>query len=99
MTKYISLKVNDVDIKLDYFVQAFVDHTVRGMLESLEDTESVRELDLTLEGDTIGIQLNSKHISTNNFVNKIMKSTLSGMVAPLKGVSSEVRSMRVQIKQ
>jgi hypothetical protein len=99
MTKFISLRVNDIDIKLDYFVQAFVDHTISGMLESLEDTEPIQELDLTLEGDTINIQLNSKHVSTNTFVNKIMKSTLSGMVAPLKGVTSEVRNLRVQIKE
>lgn len=99
MTKKISLQVNGAPINLDYFVQSFVDHTVRGMIESLENTEAIKRLNLTVEGDNVDIQLNGKPISANRFVSKIMKSTISGMVAPLKGVNGPLSSAKIEMEE
>jgi len=99
MTKKISLQVNGAAINLDYFVQSFLSHTVRGMLESLENTEPVMRLNLTVEGDNVEIQLNDKPVSANRFVSKIMKSTISGMVAPLKGVNGPLVSARIEMDE
>lgn len=87
MADRVYLQVNGVDIKFERFVGSFVENTVCGMLASLDDTEPVKDLELTLKGDDIRIVLNGKAVEINRFVCKIMKSTLYGMVVPLKGVN------------
>jgi hypothetical protein len=87
VTKKITLTVNGGPIALDYFVEAFIDHTVRGMIESLEGTEPIRELRLSINEDKVDVQLNGKPVATNRFASKIIKSTVWGMISPLKGVS------------
>ena len=96
MTKKIGLQVNGAPISLDYFVQAFIDHTVSGMLESLENTEPIAHLNLSIDGDKVDIMLNGKPVSANKFVGRIMKSTIFGMVSPLKGVS-QISNVRIEI--
>lgn len=97
MTRQMSLTVNDNPIQLDYFVSAFIDHTAAGMIESLENTEAIRSLDLTIDADIVTVVLNNKPLEINKFVMKIMKSTVSGMVAPLKGVSQPVNKVALGI--
>lgn len=97
MTKQISLTVNDNPIQLDYFVAAFVDHTSGGMIESLENTEAIKTLNLTIDGDMVTMVLNDKPVEINKFVMKIVKSTTSGMVAPLKGVTLPVKKLALSI--
>jgi len=99
MTKKISMEVNGASIKLDYFVESFVHHTVSGMIESLENTEPIKKLALTVDQDKADIQLNGKTVSSNKFVNMIMKTTVFGMVAPLKGVSTPVKEVKIGIEQ
>lgn len=86
MTRQVSLRVNDAPVSLDYFVQSFLDHTVSGMLETLEGTKPVKSLELTIEGDKLTINLNKSIIPVNPFVTKIVRSTILGMVSSLKGV-------------
>lgn len=96
MTREMSLQVNDAPVPLDYFVQAFIDHTTSGMLEALEGTGPVKELDLTIDGSAVKINLNGKPVPTNAFASKIIRSTLVGMVSPLKGVS-EVKKLKLHV--
>ncbi len=87
MTKQISLTVNDAPISLDYFVQGFIDHTLSGMLASLEGTGEIKSLDLSIdEAGNVTIDLNGASVPINYFVNEIVKSTVTGMLSPLKGV-------------
>ena len=99
MTKKVGLQVNGNPITLDYFVQSFVDHTVRGMIESLEDTEPIQHLEMTFEDGKVEIHLNGKPVSANLFVGKIFTSTVSGMVAPLKGVTAALKTARIEIEE
>ena len=99
MTKKVALQVNGAPISLDYFVQSFVDHTVRGMLESLENTEPIRHLRLTIGDEKVDIQLNGKAVSANVFVSKIMRSTIAGMIAPLKGVNGPLKTAAIEIEE
>ena len=87
MAGRICLQVNGIDINFERFVDSFIEHTVCGMLASLDGTGPVKDLDLTLDGDDIHILLNGKAVVINRFVQKIMKSTLFGMTAPIKGVN------------
>ena len=87
MTIILNLTVNDVPIKTDYFVAGFIDHTVSGMIEALEGTGKIKDLNLMIDGDTVTINLNGAHVPTNAFTSKIIKGTTIGMVSTLKGVT------------
>ena len=83
MTVILNLTVNDVPIKTDYFVVGFIDHTVSGMVEALEGTCKIKNLNITIDGDSVTINLNGAHVPTNAFASKIIKATTTGMVSTL----------------
>jgi hypothetical protein len=96
MTREVSLLVNDQPITLDYFVQGFIDHTVSGMLASLEGVGTIQRVEVSIEGDKVTVNLNGAHLPTNPFVSKIIRNTTVGMVSSLKG-ASKVGSLKVII--
>ena len=99
MSKQVSLSVNDKPIDLDYFVHSFIDHTVGGMLASLEGTGEIESLDLAIdEAGQVTVNLNNTAVKINVFVNEIIKSTVTGMLSPLKGVS-EVNKVNISIRR
>ena len=87
MTVKLSLIVNDALIETDYFVEEFIDHIVSGMIEALEDTSEIKDLDLAIEGDNVTINLNGAVVPLNTFASKIVRSTIIGTVSTLKGVN------------
>ena len=87
MTIILNLTVNDVPIKTDYFVAGFIDHTVSGMIEALEGTGKIKNLNLSIDEDRVTIYLNGAPIPINAFTSKIIKGTTIGMVSTLKGVN------------
>jgi len=85
MTRKLSLTVNDVPIKLDYFVQGYLDHVTGGIIGSLKDTGDIGKLELALDNKgQVTINLNGCDVPLNYFANDIVKSTILGMVAPLR---------------
>ena len=82
----LKLTVNDVPIKTDHFVADFVEHTISGMIESLEGAGKADNLTLTIDGDSVQINLKGVDLPINDFAGRIIKSTVLGMLAPLKGV-------------
>ena len=92
------LTVNDIPIKTDHFVAGFVEHTISGMIESLEGADKIKDLTLAIDGDNVAIELNGKKLQTNIFASRIIKSTVAGMLASLKGVSN-VNKAAVIIKK
>ena len=99
MTVQLNLNVNDMPIKTDYFVEAFVDHTVSGMIEALEGTGPVKDLEMSIEGNSVSIKLNGSDVPINAFVIKIIRSTMNGMVSVLKGVNGNVKTLKLNIKK
>jgi len=87
MTVQISLNVNDNPVQMDYFVAGFVDHILSGIIEALEDTTEIKDLDLSIDDDKVTIKLNGALVPINDFVNTIIKGTITGMVSTLKGVN------------
>ena len=98
MTRQVILLVNNLPIDLDYFVQGFMDHTIAGMLESLEGTGKPQSADITLEGNRTTVIVNEAVIPTNPFVSKIIKNTIVGMVSSLKGVG-KIDKVSINIKR
>jgi hypothetical protein len=99
MTVQLSLNVNDTPIKTDYFVEGFIDHTVSGMVEALEGTGPVRDLEMSISGKSVAIKLNGSDVPINEFVVKIIRSTMNGLVSVLKGVSGEVKTLKLTINK
>jgi hypothetical protein len=99
MTVQLNLNVDDTPIKTDYFVEGFIDHTVSGMIEALEGTGQIKDLEMSIEGNSVAIKLNGSDVPINAFVIKIIKSTMNGMVSVLKGVSGNIRTLKLTIKK
>jgi len=97
MARQVSLSVNDVPIKLDYFVQEYIGHVSDAILASLRDTEAIGSLELSIgnEGE-VTINLNGSVIPLKYFPVEIIRSTVLGMVAPLKGVD-EVNRLQLNV--
>jgi len=90
-SKQVNLYINDAPIEIDFFVQGFVDRVTSGILSALKGTCRIKNLDFSIEEDTVIINLNGSVVPTNTFVNKIIRSTIAGMVSALKGVSDTRR--------
>jgi len=97
MSKQVSLSINDVSIKLDYFVQEYIEKVVGGILASLKNTGEIESLKLSVDNEgRVTINLNGSVIPLKYFPNEIIRSTILGMVAPLKGVG-EVDRLQLNI--
>jgi hypothetical protein len=86
MTRQISLSVDDSPIEMDYFVQGFLDHTVFGMVSSLEGVHDISDIEIQINGNDAAISVNNDAVPVNDFVAAIVSSTVRGMVSALKGV-------------
>jgi len=98
MTREVKLSVNNAQVMLDYFVQRFIDHTVTGMVSSLEGIKEIKTLAILIEGDKTRISANDAIVSANLFVSTLVRNTLIGMVSSLKGVE-EIQTMRIVISR
>jgi hypothetical protein len=93
-----TLSVNDVPIKLDYFVENYLFHVTSGILASLHDTGEIRELTLKVDNEgRVDIQLNGSQVELKYFPIEIIRSTLFGAIAPLKGVDGAVERLKLTI--
>ena len=98
MTRRISLSVNDVPINLDYFVESYIDHVVGGIMASLKDTGEVENLELAIDNEgQVTINLNNADVPLKYFPVEIIRSTVLGMITPLKGVDGEVNHLEITV--
>lgn len=97
MTRKLTLWVNSSPVEIDYFVQNFLDHTVTGMVSSLEGVMEIRELDISVQEGQTSILLNGVSLPINDFVNELFRNTLSGLVSTLNGIS-DVRELMLGIQ-
>ena len=98
MAKKVSLMINESSIELNEFVEAYFFHIAGGIVASLKDTEAIKKLKLDIDktGD-VKIDLNGKDIPVNLFVVEIVRNTLIGMAANLKGVNGKVKTLSLRI--
>ncbi len=99
MTTELKLAVNDVQIKTDYFVKEFTEHTVTGMMGGLRDTGEVEELDLVIVDKVVSIVINGRAVPVNEFATKIIITTIEGLLKPLKGVTFPIKKVGLHIKK
>jgi len=98
MTRHISLSVNDSPIEMDYFVQGFIDHTVCGMVSSLEGIYDIITIEIGINGADVSITVNNNSVPLKDFPAAIVSSTIRGMVSALKGVE-KAETIRIGIQQ
>ncbi|MFO7986657.1 MAG: hypothetical protein R6U38_12405 [Desulfatiglandaceae bacterium] len=98
MTRKIRLSVNNTPVEIDYFIQNFLDHTITGMVSSLEGVMDIREVEVSIEGIQTTILLNGSSLHINDFVNDLFRNTLLGMVSTLKGVP-EIKQLTVDVQR
>jgi hypothetical protein len=100
VTKRVSLFVNNVPIDLDYFVESYIDHVVGGIIASLRDTGQIETLELNVDNEgQVKITLNNAAVPLKYFPVEIIKSTLEGMITPLKGVDRVLSPLEIKIER
>jgi hypothetical protein len=102
MATQVSLSVNNMPIKLDYFVHEYIEHVIGGVVGSLRDTGEIDSLELSIDNEgQVEINLNGSVIPLKEFPIEIIRKTIFGMIAPLKGVSevNEVSRLEITIKR
>ena len=100
MARKTSLTVNNIPVELDSFVEGYVYHVVAGILASLKDTGTIKNLELDVAGDDqVQITLNGVDVPLNYFATQIIQNTLAGMVSNLRGVTEEMRTLELRITQ
>ena len=67
MTQNINLTINGEPIRINQFVEGFIGHIITGIVESLENTGKIKDLNLTIEGDKVTVNLNGSVIPTGAF--------------------------------
>ncbi|HSW58810.1 MAG TPA: hypothetical protein VLH15_10425 [Dehalococcoidales bacterium] len=99
MTTKLKLAVNDVQIKTDYFVQEFTEHTVIGMMGGLKGTGEVKELTLSVLKGVVKIVINERPVPVNEFASRIIISTLEGLLKPLKDVTFPINKIEIYVNR
>ncbi len=98
MTGNVNLSVNNMPINLDHFVRSYIEHIANGVVASLKDTGEIESLKLAIDNEgQVQITLNNTDIPLKYFPIEIIRSTILGMVAPLKGVEGEVNNLELTI--
>jgi hypothetical protein len=95
----LKLAVNDIQIKTDYFVKEFTEHTAIGMMGGLRDTGEVKELMLAIQNGAVTININGRAIPVNAYATKIIITTTEGLLKPLKGVTFPIKKVDLYIKK
>jgi len=97
MVKQVSLSVNDVPIQLDEFAKGYIYHVARSIVASLKDTGAIETLELSIDNEgQVTINLDNSEVLIKYLPNEIIKSTILGIVTPLRGVS-EVGRLQLSI--
>jgi hypothetical protein len=100
MARKVSLIINDNPIEIDHFVKGYVYHVAAGILASLKGTGKINDLQLNIDNDgQVEITLNGSDIPLSYFPVQIIRNTVTGMVANLKGVDGEVQTLELKISQ
>ena len=99
MTKEVSLVVNEKPIETDYFVQSFIDHTIRGMLGSLEGVAEIKSAEIAIDGKKTSIRVNGEPLPANPFVQKITGNVVTAMAVCLKGVTDTSKVKVITLKK
>lgn len=99
METELRLLVNDIQIKTDYFVKEFTEHTAIGMMGGLRDTGEVKELKLSIQEGVVSININGRPIPVNEYATRIIITTTEGLLKPMKGVTFPIKKVDLYVKK
>ena len=91
------LEINNVSVELNPFVEEFLTRTVVGAVSSLKGAESIRDLELYLEGGDVKLVVNGNELPLTPFPQDIIANTITGLVSSLKGVD-KIDNLRVKVR-
>ena len=91
------LKVNNVPVELNPFVDEFLTRTVIGAVSSLKGVENIHNLELYLEQGDVQLVVNGNELPLTPFAKEIITNTIIGLVSPLKG-ADKIDSLKINIR-
>jgi len=98
MADEVSLKVNRQPIDMIPFVEDYVAQGADGIVQSLRGAAPTAELELLVTADAVTVSQNGGVLEVNEFVSRIIRSTLLGMVTPLKG-AGDPQEIQINVKK
>jgi hypothetical protein len=99
MGSELRLTVNGISIETLNFVKDFTENTVIGMMGGLKDIGTVGELEMNLRSSCIDLAVNGRPIPLNDFANRIIISTIEGLLQPMRGVTFPIKTIELYIKK
>lgn len=87
-SKIVTLKVNEIEVPLSFFVQTYFDHILDGIARSLEGACQVKTMTVDAKDKKVSLIINGETVRLNEFVERIVFNTAHGMVSSLRGVTS-----------
>lgn len=95
--KYVDLKINETDIKLNVFTKNIIINTVFSMVDSL-NTEPINTIHIKIAENETLLDINNSNVKINKFVQSILKETIKGMVKSLKRNDECIKTIEINIK-
>ena len=81
-----TLRINNVPIEINPFVEEFLARTAVGAVSSLKGAKSIETVELHLDQGSVKVIVNGNELPLTPFPNDIIANTLVGLVSSLKGV-------------
>jgi hypothetical protein len=94
----ISLLINENPIDPHPFVEEFIKQTISGMLAALKGMGMINDLELTVEGDSVKINLNGALVKLNAMTSKMIKTTIIALVSTVNDVD-EIKKLSIAIRK
>lgn len=95
-----NLMVNGHQIEMNPFVEVYAYQLSGGIVASLKDTGAIKQLLLEVKDNAdVKMTLNGKDVPLNFFATEIIRNTLAGMVANLKGAEGGMKTLEIKIEQ
>lgn len=84
--------VGDTKIKTD--TKFFSKYDIKGVAEFLE-----AEFMVDKDRENIDLFVNSKHIKLNDYITKLLKNTITGILKSLKGVEGDIKDIDIKYRK
>ncbi|MBM4446040.1 MAG: hypothetical protein FJ023_01640 [Chloroflexi bacterium] len=91
------LKVNNITIEMNQFVEEFLARTMVGAIASLKGAEDIKSLKINQKKGNVEITVNGKDVPLTPFPNDIISNTLVGMVSSLRGID-DIDSIDISVE-
>jgi hypothetical protein len=79
-------------------VNHFLEQTLSGMVAALKDVGSIKDLELTVEGENVNLILNGAGITLNSMTSNMIATTILALVSVVQE-ENEINKLKIVINK